>query len=425
MQMNTTLSILEAEILLQSRNKSNQDSSLQERLSSIEAAIKQNGDEALKHFTQKFDSVTLENLFVTEEEIQNAKVGKELEEAITLAYNNIKKFHMEQLQTLQTQKKVETTKGVVCWRKFTPIEKVGLYVPGGTAPLFSTVLMTAIPAKITGCKEIVLATPPQKDGTIHPAILFTAKLCGVKIILKAGGAQAIFAMAYGTKSVPKVYKIFGPGNKFVDGAKQMVQNTVAIDMPAGPSEVMVVCDVTANPNVIASDVLSQLEHDVLASAVLICNSKTHIEQINDAILERTQNAPRKEVIEKSISNYYAIYCDNLEESVSFVNNHAPEHLILNMNGYKNFVEKITNAGSVFLGKYAAESIGDYASGTNHTLPTNGFAKAFSGLSVESFGKFVTFQEVSQDGFNNIANSVKIMAKAEGLHEHANAIYTRF
>jgi len=425
MQINQTLGILEAEILLKNRNKSNQDLSVQERLRSIEAAIKQNGDSALKELTQKFDGVTLENLFVMEEEIQNAKVGKELEEAITLAYNNIKKFHMEQLQTLQTQKKVETTKGVVCWRKFTPIEKVGLYVPGGTAPLFSTVLMTAIPAKITGCKEIVLATPPQKDGTIHPAILFTAKLCGVKIILKAGGAQAIFAMAYGTKSVPKVYKIFGPGNKFVDGAKQMVQNTVAIDMPAGPSEVMVVCDVTANPKVIASDVLSQLEHDVLASAVLICNSKTHIEQINDAILERTQNAPRKEVIEKSISNYYAIYCDNLEESVSFVNNHAPEHLILNMQGYQNFAEKITNAGSVFLGKYAAESIGDYASGTNHTLPTNGFAKAFSGLSVESFGKFVTFQEVSQDGFNNIANSVKIMAKAEGLHEHANAIYTRF
>ena len=425
MQMNTTLSILEAEILLQSRNKSNQDSSLQESLRLIEAEIKNKGDDALKHFTQKFDGVVLANLFATKEEMQNAKIEKELEDAITLAYYNIKKFHMEQLQTLQTQKKVETTKGVVCWRKFTPIEKVGLYVPGGTAPLLSTVLMTAIPAQIAGCKEVILATPPQKDGTIHPAILFTAKLCGVQKILKAGGAQAIFAMAYGTQSVPSIYKIFGPGNKFVDGAKQMIQNTVAIDMPAGPSEVMVVCDVTANPKVIASDVLSQLEHDVLASAVLICNSKTYIEQINNAILERMQISPRWNIVEKSIKNYHPIYCKNLEESADFINVYAPEHLILNMQGYQNFAEKIINAGSVFLGKYAAESIGDYASGTNHTLPTNGFAKSFSGLSVESFGKFVTFQEISQEGFENISKPVKMMAEAEGLYEHANAIHTRF
>ncbi len=425
MQINQTLGIFEAQTLLQNRNKFQQDTSLQESLYSIQAEIKKNGDDALKYFTQKFDGIALENLFVTKEEIQNAKVGKELEEAITLAYNNIKEFHMEQLQTLQNQKKVETTKGVVCWRKFTPIEKVGLYIPGGTAPLFSTVLMTAIPAQIAGCREIILATPPQKDGTIHPAILFTAKLCGVKKILKVGGAQAIFAMAYGTQSVPNIYKIFGPGNKFVDGAKQIVQNAVAIDMPAGPSEVMVVCDDTAIPKVIASDILSQLEHDPSSSAVLICNSQKHIEQINNAIVERVNISPRWNIIEKSIKNYHPIYCKNLEESADFINEYAPEHLILNMQGYQNFAEKITNAGSVFLGKYAAESIGDYASGTNHTLPTNGFAKSFSGLSVESFGKFVTFQEISQDGFNNISNSVKIMAEAEGLHEHANAIYTRF
>jgi histidinol dehydrogenase len=425
MQINKTLSALEAQNLIQNRNKSHQDAPLQAILRSIEVEIKNKGDDALVEYTKKFDGVTLENLFVTEEEIQNVKVEKELEEAITIAHNNIKKFHVEQWRNLQNQEKVETTKGVLCWRKFTPVEKVGLYIPGGTAPLFSTVLMTAIPAQIAGCKEIILATPPQNDGTIHQAILFTARLCGVKKILKIGGAQAIFAMAYGTKSVPKVYKIFGPGNKFVDGAKQMVQNFVAIDMPAGPSEVMVVCDATANPRVIASDVLSQLEHDSSSSAILICNSEKHIEQINGEILQRIKNAPRKEIIEKSIQNYHGVCAQNLEETIEFINNYAPEHLILNMQGYQNFAQKIINAGSVFLGKYAAESIGDYASGTNHTLPTNGFAKAFSGLSVESFGKFVTFQEISQEGFENITKPVQIMAEAEGLYEHANAMYTRF
>lgn len=422
--MKHIFNLQQAETLLQNRNKTERNFSTQHTLREIEENIKKNGDSALLEYTSKFDGVDLNSLFVSDEEFASAKIPQKLEHAIRTAYNNIYMFHVEQFKSLQSQTKIETTDGVFCWRKFTPIEKVGLYIPGGTAPLFSTVLMTAIPAHITKCKEIILATPPQKDGTVHPAILFTASLCGVKKILKVGGAQAIFAMAYGTQSVSKVYKIFGPGNKFVDGAKQMVQNITAIDMPAGPSEVMVVCDTSANPNVVASDILSQLEHDPSASAILVCNSTQHILQINNAIAERVQNCPRKSVIEKSIANYYAIFCENLHHSLNFINAYAPEHLILNIQNYGEFAENIINAGSVFMGKYSAESIGDYASGTNHTLPTNGFAKSFSGLSVESFGKFVTFQEVTHEGFGNIADAVQIMAEEEGLFEHANAIVVR-
>ncbi|MDA0617177.1 MAG: histidinol dehydrogenase [Proteobacteria bacterium] len=422
--MNKTLNIVEANTLLNNRNKCEKDFPLFHTLREIEESIKKNGDAALLEYTQKFDGIFLQNLFATQEEIQNATIEPELENAIKVAYNNIKKFHEEQFKSLQNQPIVETMQGVKCWRKFTPIEKVGLYVPAGTAPLFSTVLMTALPAQIAQCREIILATPPQKDGTIHPAILFTARLCGVKQILKVGGAQAIFAMAYGTQSVPKVYKIFGPGNKFVDGAKQMVQNTVAIDMPAGPSEVMVVCDNASNPQAVASDVLSQLEHDATASAILVCNSQKHIDAVNNCILARIQIAPRRQIIQKSLQNYHALLVENIADAVPFINEYAPEHLIINTQNYNELAEKIINAGSVFLGKYAAETIGDYASGTNHTLPTNGFAKAFSGLSVESFGKFVTFQEVDAAGFKNIAGVVSTMAKTEGLFEHANAVEVR-
>ncbi len=422
--MNTILNLSQAETLLQNRNKCEKDFSLLHTLREIEEDIKKNGDDALFEYTKKFDGISLQNLFVTEEEIQNARIEPALENAITVAYRNIKKFHEEQFRTLQNQPIVETMQGVKCWRKFTPIEKVGLYVPAGTAPLFSTVLMTSVPAQIASCKEITIATPPQKDGTIHPAILFTARLCGVRRILKAGGAQAIFAMAHGTQSVSKVYKIFGPGNKFVDGAKQMVQNSVAIDMPAGPSEVMIICDETSNPQSVASDVLSQLEHDVSASAVLVCNSKKHIENINNYILNNAQTSLRKQICEKSLNNYNAVFVEEITDAIPFVNEYAPEHLIINTQNYNELSGKIVNAGSVFLGKYAAESIGDYASGTNHTLPTNGFAKAFSGLSVESFGKFITFQEVDKAGLQNIAGVVSTMAKAEGLFEHANAVEVR-
>lgn len=425
MKMNTILYISKAFDLIKNRdNIQNNASSIEKTLLEVRENIINYGDDALKEYTKKFDGVPLNSLFVTQEEIQNVEIDEKLQEAITLAYGNIYLFHKAQYDALQSSLKTETTNGVMCWRKFTPIEKVGLYVPSGTAPLFSTVLMTALPAQIAGCKEIILSTPPQKDGKIHPAILFTAKICGVTKILKSGGAQAIFAMAYGTQSVPKVYKIFGPGNQFVDGAKRMVQNSVAIDMPAGPSEVMIVCDNTSNPKVIASDVLSQLEHDKNASSIIICNDIIHIEKINKEIYERIQKAPRKTILDSSITNYYAIFAENIEDSVDFINEYAPEHLIINMQNYKTFVEKINNAGSIFLGKYSAESIGDYASGTNHTLPTSGFARSFSGLSVESFGKFISFQEVSQEGFENIAKAVHIMAEAEGLYEHANAILTR-
>ncbi len=424
MEINGTLSLHEADFLLSERGKFAKDTTLLESLHQIEGDVRNTGDDALLHYTKKFDGVELTSLFATPEEINNAQIDEELESAITIAYNNIHKFHKSQYDYLQNQSKIETTDGVFCWRKFTPIEKVGLYVPAGSAPLFSTVLMTAIPAQIAGCKDITLATPPQKDGTIHPAILFTAKLCGIKNILKVGGAQAIFALAYGTKSIPKVYKIFGPGNKFVDGAKQMVQNTVAIDMPAGPSEVMIVCDDKSCTKAVASDALSQLEHDPTSSAIVICNAQKTIEEVNREIIARITKAPRHLIIERSIKNYYTIIADNLNNAIPLINEYAPEHLILNMQEYQRFAENIVNAGSVFLGKYSAESIGDYASGTNHTLPTSGFAKSFSGLSVEAFGKFVTFQEVSYDGFQNISNAVQIMSEQEGLFEHANAIAIR-
>lgn len=418
------ITIKEAERLLKNRNKAECDFETHHLLREIEENVKKNGDSALYELTEKFDGAKLENLYASKDEIDGAEISKELQNAIKMAYENIKKFHVEHLTGLQNQKKVETTQGVWCWRKFTPIEKVGIYVPAGSAPLFSTVLMTAIPAQIAGCKEVILATPPQKDGTIHPAILWTAKLCGVQKILKCGGGQAVFAMAYGTESVSKVSKIFGPGNKFVDGAKKMVQHSVAIDMPAGPSEVMVVCDANANAKIVASDVLSQLEHDPFANSVVVCSSKNLLTEIDKEVKNGVLSSKRREILEKSIKNFHLIFVENLKDSLPFINNFAPEHLILNIEGPYQFAEGLVNAGSVFVGKYSAESIGDYASGTNHTLPTNGFAKAFSGLGVESFGKFITFQEVLHQGFENIAKAVQIMAEEEGLFEHANAISVR-
>ncbi len=399
-------------------------SSLNATVSSILAEIKSGGDKAVISYEEKFDKVQLSSLSISEKEIEDSEklLSEELKSAIRTAKDNIEKFHTAQKFE---PKKIETTAGVVCWQKAVGIEKVGLYIPGGTAPLFSTVLMLAVPAKIAGCREIVLCTPPDKDGNVNPAILYAAKVAGVNKIFKIGGVQAIGAMAYGTESVPKVYKIFGPGNQYVVAAKQLVSlKDVAIDMPAGPSEVQVIADETANPAFIASDLLSQAEHGVDSQVILTTTNENIIQSVITEIEKQLAELPRKEIAEKALQHSIAILLNNEEELIELTNEYAPEHLIIETKNYIDFVDKIINAGSVFLGHYTPESAGDYASGTNHTLPTNGHAKAYSGVNLDSFVKKITFQEISKEGIKNLGSTIEIMAENELLFAHKNAVALR-
>lgn len=387
-------------------------------------AVRNEGDAAVKRYGEMFDKVSLYNLIVTPEEITEAEsiVSEELKQAIRVAKSNIEAFHCTQRFTGE---KIETTPGVTCWQKAVAIEKVGLYVPGGTAPLFSTVLMLAVPARIAGCKEIILCSPPNREGKIHPAILFAAKEAGVNLICKVGGIQAIAAMAYGTESVPKVYKIFGPGNQYVTAAKQWVSlMDVAIDMPAGPSEVEVIADATANPAFIASDFLSQAEHGIDSQAILVTDSESIIKPVVDAVEEQLSRLPRKEITGKALEHSRIILLKDREEVIEFTNAYAPEHLIIQTADYAAIAERIENAGSVFLGPYTPESAGDYASGTNHTLPTNGYAKAYSGVNLDSFIRKITFQEITKEGIQNLGETIRIMAANEQLEAHRHAVTLR-
>ena len=386
--------------------------------------VKAEGDKAVMEYEERFDKVKLDSLAVTEEEMKEAEqnVPIELKVAILLAQRNIYTFHKK--QKFET-KKVETMEGVTCWQKAVGIEKVGLYIPGGTAPLFSTVLMLAVPARVAGCKEIVLCTPPNKEGKIHPAILYAAQISGVSKIFKAGGVQAIGAMAYGTESIPKVYKIFGPGNQYVMAAKQQVSlHDVAIDMPAGPSEVEVIADETANPAFVAADLLSQAEHGVDSQVVLITTSEKLMEEVEYEVQHQLSRLPRWEIAEKALANSKLILVKDMEEAIAMTNEYAPEHLIIETKDYMELAEKVVNAGSVFLGSLTPESAGDYASGTNHTLPTNGYAKAYSGVSLDSFIRKITFQEITREGIQNVGPAIEVMAANEQLDAHKNAVTVR-
>jgi len=397
---------------------------LQGTVGAILESVKTGGDRAVKEYELKFDHVELTQLRVTEKEIADAErqIPDELKEAILTAKTNIEKFHAAQKTKLP---RVETTPGVVCWQKSVAIEKVGLYIPGGTAPLFSTVLMLAVPAKIAGCKEIVLCSPPDREGKIHPAILFAAMVSGVDNIFKAGGVQAIGAMAYGTETIPKVYKIFGPGNQYVTLAKQLVSlRDVAVDMPAGPSEVEVIADETADPAFVAADLLSQAEHGVDSQSILVTNSLPLAEKAIHEIEVQLKALPRKEIAGKALANSRIIVLQTDDEIVAFTNRYAPEHLIIETRNCYEIAGRIVNAGSVFLGHYTPESAGDYASGTNHTLPTNGYARAYSGVNLDSFVKKITFQEISKEGILNLGNTIRIMAEHEALHAHKNAVTLR-
>jgi histidinol dehydrogenase len=399
-------------------------SSLEKKVKKILDKVKKDGDKAVRKFTKEFDGVKSKNFLVTGKEIEDAAslVSDELKEAIQLAKNNIERFHTPQLHKEEV---IETLPGVVCRRKSVAIEKVGLYIPGGSAPLFSTILMLGIPAKIAGCKEIVLCTPPGIEGEVHPAILYTAQLVGITKIFKAGGVQAIAAMAYGTEAIPQVYKIFGPGNQYVTCAKQLIQkNGIAIDMPAGPSEVCVVADETAVPAFVAADLLSQAEHGADSQVVLIVIDKLIAEKVMEEITKQLEQLPRKEIAEKALKNSVAVVVKDIAEAIDMVNEYAPEHLVISCADDEAIAEKIINAGSVFSGNYSPESAGDYASGTNHTLPTNGYAKAYSGVSVDSFVKKITYQKLTKEGLKNIGRSVELMAEAEGLQAHANAVRIR-
>ena len=391
---------------------------------SIIDRVKAEGDKAVLDYEARFDKVELASLAVTEEEMQEAvkAVGVELKAAIYLALKNIETFHAAQRFT---GKKVETMEGVTCWQKAVGIEKVGLYIPGGTAPLFSTVLMLAVPAKLAGCKEIVLCSPPGKDGKIHPAVLFAARVAGVSKIYKAGGVQAIAAMAYGTESIPKVYKIFGPGNQYVTAAKQLVSlRDVAIDMPAGPSEVEVLADETANPVFVAADLLSQAEHGADSQALLITTSEKLQKEVMYEVERQLGYLPRRDIAAKALENSKLIVVKDTEEALQMTNEYAPEHLIIQTTDYHQLAERVTNAGSVFLGPLSPESAGDYASGTNHTLPTNGYAKAYSGVSLDSFIRKITFQEILPQGMCAIGPAIEVMAANEQLDAHKNAVTVR-
>ena len=398
--------------------------SLEKKVRKVLQKVKDGGDKALKKFTKDFDGARIRKIMVSEKEMIDAagKVAAELKEAIKLAANNIAAFHSSQLGEEQV---IETMPGIKCWRRSVPIEKVGLYIPGGTAPLFSTVLMLGIPAKLAGCKEIILCSPPQKDGTIHPVILFAAQTVGISKIYKSGGAQAIAAMAFGTETVPKVFKIFGPGNQYVTCAKQLVQSEgVAIDMPAGPSEVCVLADEFANPVFIAADLLSQAEHGADSQVLLVTTSQKLASEVKTEIENQLRDLPRQSIASKALENSRSIIVKTKEDAIDLVNEYAAEHLIIACEDDEAIAEKIVNAGSVFLGNYSPESAGDYASGTNHALPTNAFAKSYSGVSVDSFVKKITWQKLTKEGLIQIADAVQTMAKAEGLDAHANAVAIR-
>lgn len=398
--------------------------SLTELVKSILDDVRSRGDKAVLECEEQFDKVVLADLKVSEQEIIEAEtlVSDELKEAIRVAMKNIETFHTAQRFEGIT---VETMPGVVCSQKSVAIEKVGLYVPGGTAPLFSTVLMLAVPARIAGCKEVILCSPPDKTGKIHPAVLYAASQAGVKQVFKVGGIQAIAAMTYGTESVPKVYKIFGPGNQYVTAAKQVVgQRDVAIDMPAGPSEVQVIADDSANPAFVASDLLSQAEHGADSQAILVTTSEKLIYAVMQEVEKQLEQLPRKELTEKSLENSRLILLETLEEVIEMTNQYAPEHLIIETEKYWEIGQRIVNAGSVFLGHYTPESAGDYASGTNHTLPTNGHAKAYSGVNLDSFMKKITFQEITKEGIRALGKTIEVMAANESLDAHKNAVTLR-
>jgi histidinol dehydrogenase len=399
-------------------------SGLEDAVAGILRKVKSSGDRALFDFSEKYDGVVMKNLRVSASEIAEsvAKVPAELREAIDVAKANIEKFHKPQLINEQV---VETTKGVKCWRKSIPIGRAGLYIPGGTAPLFSTVLMLAVPAKIAGCREIILCTPPDKNGNVNQLILYAAYIAGVTDIFRIGGAQAIAAMAYGTETVPKVDKIFGPGNQYVTKAKEMVQlDGIPIDIPAGPSEVLVIADKNADPSFVASDLLSQAEHGTDSQVVLLTDSSDLINAVKIETGRQAMSLPRKEIAFKALENSSLILLKSLSDCIELSNLYAPEHLVISTSDPSLLAEKVTNAGSVFLGKYSCESAGDYASGTNHTLPTCGYAKSFSGVSAESFVKKITFQEISAEGLKNLGPVIEKMAEAELLHGHKNSVSIR-
>jgi histidinol dehydrogenase len=397
---------------------------LQKTVSKILQQVKAKGDTAVKGLTKKYDGFSVRKLLVAEKEIKDAerKIPVELQQAILRAHQNITKFHTQQIEVT---KKIETSEGVYCWRKSVPIQRVGFYIPGGSAPLFSTVLMLGIPAQIAGCRDITMSTPASSDGQVHPAILYAASLVGIKEIYKAGGAQAIAAMAYGTASIQKVDKIFGPGNQFVTAAKQLVQlEGTAIDMPAGPSEVCIIADETSNPAFVAADLLAQAEHGPDSQVMLVAN---HMQIIQDSMTELNKQLDglnRKSIAAQALENSKAILLSNTDSMVAFVNQYAAEHLIVASDEPQKYVDGILHAGSVFIGNYTPESAGDYASGTNHTLPTNAFAKAYSGVSVDSFVKKITYQQISKNGIAKLGNTIIVMAEAEGLQAHANAVKIR-
>jgi len=391
---------------------------------SIIQNVKANGDKALTEYANQFDNVGISDFLVTRIEIEeaNKSISQELKEAIDIAYKNIYTFHKAQKKE---ENKIETSKGVTCWIKSSPIEKVGLYIPGGSAPLFSTILMLGIPSKIAGCEEISMCTPSDKNKEVHPAILYTADLVGITKIYKVGGAQAIAAMAYGTESINRVYKIFGPGNQYVTKAKELIQQDgIAIDMPAGPSELLIIADESSKPSFVAADLLSQAEHGADSQVILLSDNSEVIDQVLVEIEIQIESLPRKEIALKALQNSKSILLNTIDECFEFSNEYAPEHLIIASENANNYLNKIKNAGSVFIGNYSCEAAGDYASGTNHTLPTNGFAKNYSGVSLDSFVKKITFQEVTKKGIQNIGKAIEIMAETEGLIAHKNAVSIR-
>ena len=397
---------------------------IEETVKQIFKEVQTKGDIAIAKYSSIFDGISVENLLVSNDEIAqaNTEISQELKEAIQLAKSNIEKFHQAQ-KTLKIE--IETTEGVFCWQEKRPINKVGLYIPGGTAPLFSTVLMLAIPAKIAGCKEIILCSPTDKNGKINPAIIYAANLCGVTKIYKVGGIQAIAAMTFGTESIENVYKIFGPGNQYVTVAKQYsTQFGTAIDMPAGPSELLIFADESAKANYVASDLLSQAEHGIDSQVILVSTSKELINEVENEINLQIQSLPRKEIAQKAIANSKLIYVETDEIALELITEYAPEHFIICSTNEDYFVNNIENAGSIFIGNFTPESAGDYASGTNHTLPTNGFAKNYSGVNLDSFLKSMTFQKITEKGIQNIGNAIEIMAEAEGLQAHKNAVTLR-
>lgn len=397
---------------------------IEEKVLTVFNEIKTEGDQAVQRYTKKFDKVDIDTILVGFEEIEEAKklIDQNLKDAIQLAKSNIERFHVAQ----KTDKvSVETTIGVKCWQEKRPIQKVGLYIPGGTAPLFSSILMLTVPANLAGCKEIVLCSPPNKEGKIPPAILYAANLCGVTKICKVGGIQAIAGMTFGTETIPSVYKIFGPGNQFVTVAKQLATKFgVAIDMPAGPSELLVVADDTADASFVASDLLSQAEHGKDSQVILVSTSKEMMTKVEEEVIKQLTILPRKEIAEGAISNSKLIYVEDDQQAIELINEYGPEHFIVCTKNEDFYIDNIANAGSVFIGNYTPESAGDYASGTNHTLPTNGYAKQYSGVNLDSFMKSMTFQKISKEGIQNIGNAIELMAEAEGLQAHKNAVTLR-